>query len=157
MLSRWLCCAMPMTAWPTSDASIFVCASVARIASPPSCVAESVEKRPGDLLSTRMSARGSRRAPSRMTIDSVAMLVCSLLVQKRGRHARAVLDEVLHADIHVDGLLAAAKALGLDAQTDRKLLAQPALHDVDDDGIDRRRAMSDVHWRDRFGQRGGRL
>jgi hypothetical protein len=42
---------------------------VALMAMPPSCVALKRENIPGFLLSIRMSARGVRRPPSRMTME----------------------------------------------------------------------------------------
>ena len=87
------------------------CSSVALMAMPPSWVAVKREKSPGSWLLIRMSARGVRRAPSRMTMDSLlAHDRPPLLVQEDRRDAGTVLDEVRHADVVVDGLLAAREA-----------------------------------------------
>src|SRR5262245_15643821 len=123
---------MPMTTWPISSRSIRVAASAPRIASPPSWVVDRRENRPGALLSTRMAARGRRRAPSRMTIGLSLSMEASL-VKERGRHARAVLHEVLHPDVHVDGRAAAAEAVGLDRQPLGERPGQAAQEDVAQD------------------------
>src|SRR5688572_7634010 len=162
MLSRWLCCAMPITTCPTSFLSSFVFSIVARMAMPPSCVVEKRAKRPASLLFTRMSARGVRRAPSRMTIEEELMMLFSLVKERRG-DARPVLNEVLHSDVHVDGRAATREALGLDLQTFGEGQSQTAAHDVDEDGVDRERAMPNVDARQCFdvrhrrGRDGGEL
>src|SRR5688572_4541864 len=118
MESRWLCCAMPITTWPTRVLSSAVLSRAAWIAWPPSWVAVKPEKRPGVLLSTRMSARGVRRPPSRITMLVSPTMAAPIpsLVQECRRHARAILDEILHADIQVNRSLAAAEAMGLQLQ-----------------------------------------
>src|SRR5512138_3045512 len=135
---------MPITTWPIRAVGTPLLASVARIAIPPSWVVEKREKSPGARLSTRMSARGSRRPPSTMTIASCAM-DHPLLVQEHRGDPRTVLDEVLHADVHVDGALAAPEAAALDAEALGERQPQPGEEDVHEDLVDRERAVAEVH------------
>src|SRR5690242_18828286 len=114
MESRWLCCAIPITTWPTRSLGTRLRATAASMAMPPSRVAEKRENSPGSRLSCRMSARGSRRPPSTMTMLGSRMVVTSLRVQEHGGDARPVLDEAPHPQVHVDGALAAGEAAALD-------------------------------------------
>src|SRR5689334_20497813 len=102
------------------------------MAMPPSWVAEKRAYSPGSRLFTRRSARGRRRPPSTITIASLAMAVTSL-VQEGRRDARAVLDEVLHADVHVDGGLAAAEPARLDREPLAQRPREPIPQHVDED------------------------
>ena len=92
------------------DRSTRLLASVALMARPPSWVVEKRENSPGSrLLIEDVGAR--QPAPAVEDDDGVLSHdPAPSLVQEGRRHARPVLDEVPHADVHVDGPLAAAEA-----------------------------------------------
>ena len=96
--------------------------------------------------------RGCRRAAgaARAVEDDDAgglcsMVVLSLLVQERRRNARAVLDEVLHADVHVDGAPGSGRSPPPRPPAPRASgIARPSAHHVDQDGVDGERAVAEV-------------
>ena len=53
-------------------------------------------------------------------LASRPMVTSRLLVQEHRGDARPVLDEVLHPDVHVDGLLAPTEAAALDGEALRQ-------------------------------------
>src|SRR5574342_868513 len=141
---------MPMTTWPMRSFGTLVRRRAAAMAMPPSWVAEKRGNRPGARLPWRRSARGRRRPPSRMRIASCPMAP-PLLVQEDRRYPGPVLDEVPHADVHVDRALAAPEAPALHAESLGEGEPQPLADHVHQDGVDGERAVAQVHGREALG------
>src|SRR3972149_1321608 len=71
------------------------------------------------------------------------------LVEELRRHARAVLDEVLHADVVVDGALARAEAFRLHPHPLRERPGEAAAEHTHQDRVDRQRGVAELAERQR--------